>query len=232
MYGPQIVDIMGQEPQYIGTDPRAQAAVAELMQGDPAIIGYDPEYYGARPARTPYGGMPPRLAAARPYPHPYARQPGALAPMAPQAQGPHAWSQPQFHRPEAPLPPPQGAAVVDRPATTRYDRALPVRQNAVAVGATVSIPVTPQVLFTPDRFIIPSNIAQNFDVQDINIATISMLVGNQGAGLPGRFFQENVDTIKLKWPTLTPGMQVIVSVQNVGGAVLDFKAAFFGVSAM
>lgn len=221
MYGPQIVDIMGQEPQYIGADPRAQAAVAELMQGDPAIIGYDPEYYGAPPARS--FGMVPRQQAGRGYPQAYPQRQLAQAPGA----GGRGYATPQFATPG-----PQGAAVIDRPATTRYDRALPVRQNAIAVGATASIPVTPQVLFTPDRFIIPSNIAQNFDVQDINIATISMLVGNQGAGLPGRFFQENVDTIKLKWPTLTPGMQVIVSVQNVGGAVIDFKAAFFGVSAM
>lgn len=96
----------------------------------------------------------------------------------------------------------------------------------IAPGATATITQRPQVPFRPARLMIPSDIAGAVLVSDFKVGNKSQLAAN--SSLPGRAFQEDATDSKLLLDTATPALDVVLIVQNIGGAPFRFIAMVSG----
>ncbi len=112
------------------------------------------------------------------------------------------------------------------PATSReypvgFDSVTPVPAGAVA-----TIIQQPQVLFRSERFVVPSDIAGQFLILDIKVGKDSMF-GAAGA-VSARTFDERGVGVRLRLATAQVSQQLIVQVQNIGGADQRFFATMIG----
>ncbi len=96
----------------------------------------------------------------------------------------------------------------------------------IAPGATATITQRPQVPFRPSRLMIPSDIAGAVLVSDFKVGNKSQLAAN--SSLPGRAFQEDATDSKLLLDTATPALDVVLIIQNIGGAPFRFIAMVSG----
>jgi hypothetical protein len=109
-------------------------------------------------------------------------------------------------------------------AARRYQ--LNFVQNNVASGAQVTLQARPQVLFRPERLIVPSQIAPNFEIVDLLIGNRTQLVAT--ANTSAEVFSEVAIGTGLLLDTAQPGIDVILVIQNVVGTTEDFRATFLG----
>lgn len=97
--------------------------------------------------------------------------------------------------------------------------------NAGAPGTAVSFP---QIVFRPERLVIPSDIAGQFLVNQIIVGKNPQQVSADP--IPGRVFDERGVGVRLSMDTAQISQQITLNVTNIGGAPAVFRAAMIGPS--
>ena len=98
----------------------------------------------------------------------------------------------------------------------------------IAAGATANVSGQPQIVFRPDRIVIPSTIAGSFLINDLKVGKNSQFVN--GTAVPAEAFTQGAFGVRLKMDTLQISQQVIFNVTNTSGGALRFNAALIGPS--
>jgi hypothetical protein len=97
---------------------------------------------------------------------------------------------------------------------------------AVAAGAVAQVISRPQVVFRPERLFIPSDIAGQFQVNQIVVGKNPMQASFDP--LPGRIFDERSVGVRLMMDTAQISQDCVLNVTNIGGAPAFFRAALVG----
>ena len=115
-------------------------------------------------------------------------------------------------------------------------RTLPprsAREFVIGLGSTAlpglssaNISVQPQVIFRPERIVIPSNLAADFLITDVKVGKNSQLV-SPGA-IPAVVFVENAFGVRLKMDTAQIAQFITISVTNQNGSARNFQGAIIG----
>jgi len=100
--------------------------------------------------------------------------------------------------------------------------------TVIGAGATVDVPIQPQVVFRGERLTIPSDIAGQIIVQDLKVGKDSQFASV--GGVPGRSFDERATGGRLRMDTAQISQQVVLRVTNTGGAPVNFTASITGTS--
>lgn len=182
------------------------AAGMEQIVGAQQIVGALPRYAA--------GALPQYQAA-------YAA--GAAAAMAQMAQGGPPNAQPAGNAIA------YGGALGVQQRDASQARLFPLgfTQLAVASLATVTVTSRPQILFRPQRIVIPASVGTNFVITDIRIGKDSQLV--QSTELPAEIFSPTAVGVMLTLDTAQQGCDVSMSVKNTdAGSPHDFRATMFG----
>jgi hypothetical protein len=121
-----------------------------------------------------------------------------------------------------------GAGALLRSLAPRSSREYVIGLGSTTIpgGAAANIGVQPQVLFRPERIVIPSTIAADFLITDIKVGKNSQLVA-PGA-IPATVFAENAFGVRLKMDTSQIAQFVTISVQNQNAASRNFQGAIIG----
>ncbi|MFH1010986.1 MAG: hypothetical protein V1784_07110 [bacterium] len=98
----------------------------------------------------------------------------------------------------------------------------------VAAAATANIISRPQVVFRPDRLVVPATIAAAFLLNDIRIGRSSQLCS--GGGVPCEAFTQTAFGVRMKMDTAQVSMDVALNVTNISAGLLRFFAALIGPS--
>jgi hypothetical protein len=98
--------------------------------------------------------------------------------------------------------------------------------TTVTAGSTVPITVQPQVLFRPERLVVPSNIAIDFMLTDLKVGKNTQFTA--AGSVPAVVFSESAFGVRLKLDTCQISMQIIIGVQNLSSKDRNFMAAMIG----
>ena len=104
--------------------------------------------------------------------------------------------------------------------------ALGLGSTSVAGNSSANINVQPQVIFRPERLVVPSNIAVDFLITDIKVGKNSQLVST--GALPAVMFTEQAFGVRLKMDTAQISMFVTVSVTNQNPQARNFQGGLVG----
>lgn len=96
----------------------------------------------------------------------------------------------------------------------------------VAGLGTQTIPKQPQVLFRPERIIVPSNVAFDFMISDVKIGKNSQFTAS--GEVSAVTFIESAFGVRLKMDTCQISMQIILSVRNLSANDRNFMASIIG----
>jgi hypothetical protein len=119
-----------------------------------------------------------------------------------------------------------GALLRSVPPRNAREYALGLGSTTVAGQSSANINVQPQVIFRPERLVVPSNIAVDFLITDIKVGKNSQLVST--GALPAVMFTENAFGVRLKMDTAQISMFVTVSVTNQNPAARNFQGGLVG----
>lgn len=122
-------------------------------------------------------------------------------------------------------------AVVDQAPNKWREQYLPINLSGgptatIAAGATVQIVTPVQKVFRCNRFIIPSDVAGGYVINNIAVGVNPQFAAT--GSLPGRMFSEQSFGIKLHGDTAQVGQSITVSVTNITAGALTFVAGFQG----
>jgi hypothetical protein len=104
--------------------------------------------------------------------------------------------------------------------------ALGLGSTSVTGNGSANINVQPQVIFRPERLVVPSNIAVDFLITDIKVGKNSQLVST--GALPAVMFTENAFGVRLKMDTAQISMFVTISVTNQNANARNFQGGLVG----
>ena len=121
-----------------------------------------------------------------------------------------------------------GAAVVDRRNQKARRFPSPVTATIVAGGASATIAATPQTLFRPERLVVPASLAPSFVLTDLKVGNVSQFP-NAGE-LPLEIFAQTGVDCTIELDTVNPALNLSVTVTNITGGALTFRAGFIGTS--
>ena len=96
----------------------------------------------------------------------------------------------------------------------------------VAAGATAIITTRPQVVFRPDRLVVPASIASSFLINDLRIGKNSQFVS--ATALPAEVFTQGAFGVRLKMDTAQIAQDITLNVTNTSAGALRFTAALIG----
>jgi len=120
------------------------------------------------------------------------------------------------------------AGTLMRSVSPRSSReyALGLGSTSVPGNSSANINVQPQVIFRPERLVVPSNIAVDFLITDIKVGKNSQLVST--GALPAVMFTENAFGVRLKMDTAQISMFVTISVTNQNPNARNFQGGLVG----
>lgn len=133
------------------------------------------------------------------------------------------------HLPPAPSTVAYGSNIGVAQRTADKPRLYPLGFTQLAVPASGSATITsrPQILFRPQRLVIPASLSANFVLTDIRVGKDSQLV--QATELPAEIFTQVAVGVMMTLDTAQPATDVSLSVRNTDGAnPHDFRATMFG----
>ena len=104
--------------------------------------------------------------------------------------------------------------------------ALGLGSTSVAGNSSANINVQPQVIFRPERLVVPSNVAVDFLITDIKVGKNSQLAST--GALPAVMFTEIAFGVRLKMDTAQISMFVTISVTNQNGNARNFQGGLVG----
>ena len=106
--------------------------------------------------------------------------------------------------------------------------ALGFGSTLVHGNSSANINVQPQVVFRPERLVIPASIAEDFLITDIKVGKNSQLVST--GALPAAAFTSRSESSRMKMDTAQISMFVTVSVTNTSKEDKFFQCVIFGPS--
>ena len=120
------------------------------------------------------------------------------------------------------------AGTMTRSVNPRSSReyALGLGSTSVGGGNSANINVQPQVIFRPERLVVPSNVAVDFLITDIKVGKNSQLAST--GALPAVMFTETAFGVRLKMDTAQISMFVTISVTNQNANARNFQGGFVG----
>ena len=119
-----------------------------------------------------------------------------------------------------------GALLRGVPPRAAREYALGLGSTSVAGNSSANINVQPQVIFRPERLVVPSNLAVDFLITDIKVGKNSQLVST--GALPAVMFTEVAFGVRLKMDTCQISMFVTISVTNQNPAARNFQGGIVG----
>jgi hypothetical protein len=119
-----------------------------------------------------------------------------------------------------------GALLRGVPPRQSREYALGLGSTSVAGNSSANINVQPQVIFRPERLVVPSNLAIDFLITDIKVGKNSQLVST--GALPAVMFTEVAFGVRLKMDTCQISMFVTISVTNQNPAARNFQGGIVG----
>jgi len=119
-----------------------------------------------------------------------------------------------------------GALLRNLPPRSAREFVIGLGSTALPGLSSANIAVQPQVIFRPERIVIPSNLAADFLITDIKVGKNSQLV-SPGA-IPAVVFVENAFGVRLKMDTAQIAQFITISVTNQNGAARNFQGAIIG----
>jgi len=119
-----------------------------------------------------------------------------------------------------------GALLRGVPPRNAREYALGLGSTSVAGNSSANINVQPQVIFRPERLVVPSNLAVDFLITDIKVGKNSQLVST--GALPAVMFTEVAFGVRLKMDTCQIAMFVTISVTNQNPAARNFQGGIVG----
>ena len=120
----------------------------------------------------------------------------------------------------------EGAIVKDVSPTKAREYILGFDSTAVPGSTSANITKRPQVIFRPERVVIPSAVGVDFQVVDIKVGKNSQF--SASGEVPAVVFAETSFGVRLKMDTCQVSMDVTISVRNTNGAQRSFTAAIIG----
>jgi len=131
------------------------------------------------------------------------------------------------NRPPRGLPPGATVYEVDTSEASAARRLhLGFYEPTIAAGAQVTVPAAPQVIFRPERIIIPSTIAGAVSINNIIIGNRSQLASaNQ---FPGQSLSEVAIGTGMLLDTSQPGVDIQLIVTNISASPIVFEATMIG----
>jgi hypothetical protein len=122
------------------------------------------------------------------------------------------------------------AQVVNRAPDRLRRMTIGFGTTAVTTGQSVTISITPQETFRPERMIIPSSIAADYSITDIKVGQRSQLVAS--GAIPAMVYSEvSVDSY-VHWDTANVGNTISLTITNNGAGTTNFVGALHGTVAM
>jgi len=119
-----------------------------------------------------------------------------------------------------------GALLRGVPPRNSREYALGLGSTSVAGSSSANINVQPQVIFRPERLVVPSNLAVDFLITDLKVGKNSQLVST--GALPAVMFTEVAFGVRLKMDTCQISMFVTISVTNQNPAARNFQGGIVG----
>jgi hypothetical protein len=119
-----------------------------------------------------------------------------------------------------------GALLRGVPPRNSREYALGLGSTSVSGSSSANINVQPQVIFRPERLVVPSNLAVDFLITDIKVGKNSQLVST--GALPAVMFTEVAFGVRLKMDTCQISMFVTISVTNQNPAARNFQGGIVG----
>ena len=120
----------------------------------------------------------------------------------------------------------EGAILRDVAPTKSREYILGFDVTSIPGGASANITKRPQVIFRPERVIIPSTVGVDFQVLDVKVGKNSQFTAS--GSVPAVVFAETSFGVRLKMDTCQVSMDVTLSVQNTNAAARNFTAAIIG----
>ena len=96
--------------------------------------------------------------------------------------------------------------------------------GGIAAGGTLAVASQPTVEVRPIGFRVDDTHAADFNIDNIRMATLDLLVGTQAC--PASMFTTGITLPPLSAPKLSAGSPAIVTVTNIAGAARRFRAGF------
>lgn len=97
----------------------------------------------------------------------------------------------------------------------------------IPAGGFQNVVNRPQVVFRPERLLVPSDIAGSFTIDSLVVGKNNQSA-SLAAGAPARVFDERAVGVRLMLDTAQISMDVMIGVTNIGGAAARFRAAMIG----
>ncbi len=120
----------------------------------------------------------------------------------------------------------EGAILRDVNPTKAREYILGFDSTAVPGSTSANITKRPQVIFRPERVIIPAAVGVDFQVVDIKVGKNSQF--SASGEVPAVVFSESAFGVRLKMDTCQVSMDVTISVRNTNAAQRNFTAAIIG----
>jgi len=120
----------------------------------------------------------------------------------------------------------EGAIIRDVSPTKSREYILGFDSTAVPGSTSANITKRPQVIFRPERVVIPSAVGVDFQVVDIKVGKNSQF--SASGEVPAVVFAETSFGVRLKMDTAQVSMDVTISVRNTNAAQRNFTAAIIG----
>ena len=124
---------------------------------------------------------------------------------------------------------PDAALVVPQKRTKIRILILPIPRTTVPAGATATIDIQPQDLFRAQRMLIPSDIAFDFEIQDIKVGQKPQFV--QSGSIPAAVFSEVSVGSAVSFDSADIGNILNIVIKNNSLGPLDFAGTFLGTTA-
>lgn len=124
----------------------------------------------------------------------------------------------------------EGGTLLKKTAPTK-SREFPIGFDSVttiAAGATATLTQRPQIIFRPERIVVPASVAAFFTIQDVRVGKNSQLVS--AGAIPAATFSETAFGVRLKLDTVQISQDLILIVVNIDVAARRFLAAIIGES--
>ena len=100
---------------------------------------------------------------------------------------------------------------------------------ALAINTPTNVNAQPQLIFRPERIVVPQAIAPAFVLNDVKIGVASQFV--VGALVPAECFSSNAFGVRMKMDTAQVNSTITINVTNIGAAALRYFCAMFGIAA-
>lgn len=120
----------------------------------------------------------------------------------------------------------EGAILKDVSPTKAREYILGFDSTAVPGSTSANITKRPQVIFRPERVVIPAAVGVDFQVVDIKVGKNSQF--SASGEVPAVVFAETSFGVRLKMDTCQVSMDVTISIRNTNAAQRNFTAAIIG----